>query len=97
MSLPRSCTAEDLAARLATWTGGVDVWDPEATGGATVAPSLAAAVAALGRTLAPTDQVLVTGSCFTVAEVLWTLGIRDLDATRTPRAAAPVLTSLAGP
>lgn len=34
------------------------------------------------------DAVLVTGSCFLVAEVLHRLGIRDLEQTRLPQAAA---------
>ena len=35
-----------------------------------MAPTAAAAVAAVARSLQPDDAVLVTGSCFAVAEVL---------------------------
>ncbi len=41
------------------------------------------------RDLAADDAVLVTGSCFTVAEVLWHLGVRDLDETRARTPGGP--------
>jgi len=96
VSLPRSCSADELAARLRGWTGAVAPWTERPTTGACVAASVGAAVARLAESLDPADAVLVTGSCFTVAEALWALGIRDLDATRVPRAAAPVLAHLSG-
>jgi hypothetical protein len=62
--------------------------------GATVAPTLPEALAGLARDLRPDDVVLVTGSCFTVADALWHLGFGDLDETRRERAAAGVLAPL---
>ena len=38
----------------------------------------------------PEDAVLVTGSCFMVAETLHRLGIRDLDETRQVRPARTI-------
>ena len=50
---------------------------------------------AVASGLKAADSVLVTGSCFTVAEVLHRLGVTDLDQTREVRVAQPVLRSLA--
>ncbi len=94
VSLPRSCTPAELEDRLRGWSLPVGPWPPQPGAGAAVAPSAAAAVAGLAASLADDDAVLVTGSCFTVAEVLWLLGVRDLDDTRAVRPAGPVL---AGP
>lgn len=46
------------------------------------AADVGGAVAELRRRLEPEDAVLVTGSCFLVAETLWRLGYRDLAQTR---------------
>lgn len=53
--------------------------------------SVAGALSYWGTRLRPEDAVLVTGSCFLVAEVLHQLGYRDLEETRRPRPAAEVL------
>jgi len=55
-----------------------------------VAPDIPSALRLLARGLQPADTVLVTGSCFTVAETLYHLGFTDLEATRVPLAAAGV-------
>ncbi len=96
VSLPRSCTPAELGARLTRWSLPPATWPPQAADRAAVAPTAAAAVAAVARSLEPDDAVLVTGSCFAVAEVLWLLGVRDLDETRAQRPARPVLAALAG-
>ena len=77
VALPRTRTAAELAELLRGW----GFAEPD------VASDLGAALARLGRFTAATDAVLVTGSCFTVAEVLWRLGYDDLRATRLPRPA----------
>ena len=96
VSLPRSCTPAELGARLGGWSLAPVSWPPQGGDRAAVAPTAAAAVAAVARSLQPDDAVLVTGSCFAVAEVLWLLGVRDLDETREPRPARPILAALAG-
>jgi dihydrofolate synthase/folylpolyglutamate synthase len=50
--------------------------------------TVAAALAYWKPRLRPEDTVLVTGSCFMVAETLHRLGIRDIEETRRPRPAA---------
>jgi len=89
VSLPRSCTPADLATRLRGWSLDPGAWPPGPADRASVAPAAREGVAAAARALAPDDAVLVTGSCFTVAEVLWHLGVRDLDETRQVRPAPP--------
>ncbi len=96
VSLPRSCTPDDLALRLAGWGLSLTAWPGGQAAPATVAPNAAAALAAAGIGLEPGDAVLVTGSCFTVAESLWLLGVRDLDETRVPRSAGDALAGLTG-
>jgi hypothetical protein len=49
--------------------------------------SVAAGLEYWGSRLASEDAVLVTGSCFLVAEALHRLGVRDLEETRRPRPA----------
>ena len=61
--------------------------------GHSIVDSVAAALSYWGTRLRPEDAVLVTGSCFLVAEVLHHLGYRDLEETRRPRPAATVLRS----
>ena len=58
-----------------------------------IVDSVAAALSYWGARLRPEDAVLVTGSCFLVAEVLHHLGYRDLEETRRPRPADTVLRS----
>ncbi len=77
VALPRARTAAELADLLLGW----GFARPD------VAPDLGAALARLGRLAGPDDAVLVTGSCFTVAEALWRLGFSDLRETRVPRPA----------
>ena len=71
------------------WAAGSGPW-PECS----VAPDLGTALEFLAETLEPGDDVLVTGSCFTVAETLHRLGFGDLEETRTVRPAAAVLQSM---
>ncbi|MFN2371340.1 MAG: folylpolyglutamate synthase/dihydrofolate synthase family protein [Candidatus Krumholzibacteriia bacterium] len=94
VSLPRSCTPAELEARLRGWSLAPEPWPPAAGARATVGPTAAAALAEAARGLEPGDAVLVTGSCFSVAEALWLLGVRDLDETRTARPAGPALAAL---
>jgi dihydrofolate synthase/folylpolyglutamate synthase len=86
VALPRTRTAVELAELLRGWGFAA----PE------VAPDLGAALARLGRLTAAADAVLVTGSCFTVAEVLWRLGFDDLRETRVPRPARELPARAAG-
>jgi dihydrofolate synthase/folylpolyglutamate synthase len=84
VSLPRSRTADELTAVFAAWDLAPEAWTGELPARCAAAPDPGAALAALGRGLADDDAVLVTGSCFTVAETLWRLGFRELDGTRGP-------------
>ncbi len=88
LGLPRGRGADELAALLAGWGMG------ERTG-ATVAPDLGAALAAVAAGAAPDDAVLVTGSGFAVAEALWRLGFRDLRETAVARPATTIGRELA--
>jgi folylpolyglutamate synthase/dihydropteroate synthase len=60
---------------------------PDAVGHS-IMDSVAGALSYWKPRLQPGDAVLVTGSCFLVAEVLHRLGFRDLDETRQPRPAS---------
>lgn len=95
VSLPRSRTAEELAEALRVWDLEVAPWTEAWPVRCAAAPDLASALQVLAGGLAPDDAVLVTGSCFTVAEVLWRCGYRSLEATRAPAAAQEVLAALA--
>ncbi|MHB8078965.1 MAG: bifunctional folylpolyglutamate synthase/dihydrofolate synthase [Candidatus Krumholzibacteriia bacterium] len=86
VALPRTRTAAELAELLGGWR----------LAGFEVAPDLGAALARLGRLTAAADAVLVTGSCFTVAEVLWRLGFDDLRGTRGTRPARELSPRAAG-
>ena len=95
LSLPRSRQLEDLREMLGSW--GISLNEGQPGGklaGVLVLPDLTAALARLAADLKPEDQVLVTGSCFTVAEVLWRLGFKDLDETRRVQPAGPRLAVL---
>jgi len=84
VSLPRARTVaelRELAGRL----------ELPADAEHSIVDSVEAALAYWGPRLAPDDAVLVTGSCFLVAEALYRLGLEDLEATRRPRAARSVL------
>lgn len=93
VSIPRSRNEEELQVLLQAW--GVnpqawsESWDNAATG--LVAPNMMAGLQWLARNLKEDDRVLVTGSCFMVAEVLHKLGFEDLEMTREEVDAGPVL------
>jgi len=90
VSLPRSRTRTELENLFRGWGRDPVAW-PDAPVGlplAAVAPDIRQALRLLARQLQPADAVLVTGSCFTVAETLYSLGFTDLGATRVPLAAA---------
>jgi dihydrofolate synthase / folylpolyglutamate synthase len=85
VSLPRSRNRE-------AWEGLFGAWgfaDPAAY---SVVDSVAEALGYWGPRLTPDDAVLVTGSCFMVAEALYQLGFCTLAETRRPRPAAGILT-----
>lgn len=86
VSIPRSRTDAELTRLFQHW--GIDA------SGRKVVPDLATGLAWLAANLRPEDRVLVTGSCFMVAEVLYILGFTDLDKTRQPVPAEPVLVRL---
>ncbi len=97
VSLPRSRSVEELQALFTSWghrprdfASGSEGQLPPCT----VAPDMAAGLARLATELNPEDRVLVTGSCFTVAEVLFKLGFSQLEATREVSEAGDVLTRL---
>jgi dihydrofolate synthase/folylpolyglutamate synthase len=89
IALPRSRNSAELSELLTAW-------DLPAGERAIVADSTRAAISHLARMLTADDSVLVTGSCFLVAETLYVFGIRDLDELRAVRAAAEVLGPFAG-
>jgi len=96
VTLPRSRTCAELEDLFRGWGRDPVAWPATAASlpDAAVAPDIPQALRLLARLLRPEDAVLVTGSCFTVAEVLYRLGFKDLEATRTTVAAAGVLDSM---
>jgi folylpolyglutamate synthase/dihydropteroate synthase len=84
VSLPRSRTSAELRNLFQSWSREPVVWppDPGQWPTATLAPDIRQAVLFLADRLEPNDSVLVTGSCFMVAESLYRLGFTDLEATR---------------
>ena len=97
VALPRSRTAEELKDLLRDWGLTPRPWDgEEGLPPAVVAPDLGGALERLAHHLQPEDRVLVTGSCFTVAEALHRLGFASLEATRKVQEAGPVLATLVG-
>ena len=94
VSLPRSRTVEELDQLFREWGLRPGAW-PETAGAGlpacAVGPDLKAAVKLLASELRPDDRVMVTGSCFSVAEVMYLLGFTDLDQTRGLHEAGPVL------
>ena len=99
VSIPRSRTSDELSALLKAWglntCSWADGWDGSSPG--LVAPDLASALLWLHNNLKPNDRVLVTGSCFVVAEVLHKLGFTNLEMTRVETQAGPVLALLIPP
>ncbi len=85
VSLPRSRNRAGWEALFGAW----GLADPASH---SVVDSVAAALEYWGGRLTPDDAVLVTGSCFMVAEALYQLGFRTLAETRRPRPAAGILT-----
>ncbi|MCB1182101.1 hypothetical protein KDM41_01625 [bacterium] len=94
VSLPRSRTPDELRAVLAGAGIAAAPADAPWSAPGVVFGDMGAGLTALAAGLTPDDRVLVTGSCFTVAEVLHRLGWDDLDATRTALPAGPVLARL---
>ena len=97
VSLPRSRTPEELAQLFESWGFTPRPWsnkDESDLPACAVAPSLKAALGRLASRLGPRDRVLVTGSCFTVAEVFYQLGFTELDQTRGVGQAGPVMERL---
>ncbi len=99
VSIPRSRNAEELADLLRQWK-----LEPEfltagkgELGKVQVASEMGSGLKWLARNLGQGDRVLVTGSCFMVAEVMYRLGFTDLEMTRKAIAARPVLDGLAKP
>lgn len=88
LALPRSRNRDELAGLMSAW----GLIGPESTA-IDVAPDVGAALARLGRA-STADRILVTGSCFLVAEALYRLGFRDLGQTRQPWPAASMLRAL---
>jgi len=84
INLPRSRNLSSLMELLKTWR--IPVGDR-----LQIVPDIQTAIVHLARVLKPADTVLVTGSCFLVAEVLYCMGVRDLNETREVRPAAKVL------
>lgn len=96
VALPRSRTPDELAILCREW--GLQPTPAAAAGEGLVpcliAPDLGWALARLAAALTPQDAVLVTGSCFTAAEILHRLGFADLEASRTTRPGAAILAGL---
>ena len=94
VSLPRSRTPaefRELFVSLGLTPGKfAELWQERCS----VAPDMAGGLRAVAAGLQPDDQVLVTGSCFAVAEILHRIGVKDLDETREVREAQPVMARL---
>lgn len=96
VSIPRSRNPEELKALLQAWGLNPQPWSDEWDGVAAgmVAPNMQAGLEWLARNVKKDDRVLVTGSCFMVAEVFHKLGFVDLEMTRAEMEAGPVLARL---
>lgn len=86
VALPRSRNPEQLKSLM-------DRWGLDAQNAVEVHDDLGGALAATIAAVRPQDAVLACGSCFLVAEVLYRLGWRTLEATRRTRPAGPVFAS----
>ncbi len=93
VSIPRSRNVAELTTLLEAWQLNPrplsESWESGVT--ALVAPRMELALQWLARNLEKNDRVLVTGSCFMVAEVLHKFGFTDLEMTRDEVDAGPVL------
>jgi len=96
VSIPRSRNSGELETLLKAW--GIDLqpwsdtWNETASG--LVAPNMQTGLKWLAANLEKNDRVLVTGSCFMVAEVMHKLGFENLEMTREEVDAGPVLARL---
>ncbi len=84
INLPRSRNRNGLQELL-------EGWQLPVSESVRVVPDVQAAILFLACELEPADTLLVTGSCFLVAELLYRLGYRELEETRRVRAAREVL------
>ncbi|MBM4129481.1 hypothetical protein FJ250_00415 [bacterium] len=94
VSLPRSRGPRELAALFGSWGLVASGAALPPAGEHVLAADLPAALRLLARELGPDDAVLVTGSCFLVAEALHHLGFARLADTRPARPAATALAAL---
>lgn len=95
VALPRSRGRQELQTLLDGWQIRQDdaATGLPAAGRYRLADDVPGALRLLAPALEPEDAVLVTGSCFLVAEVLHHLGYARLADSRSPRAAGPALAS----
>lgn len=87
VALPRSRTQDDLR----------ELWrflELPAPDGHSIVDSVATALSYWGGRLQAEDTLLITGSCFLVAEALHRLGVHDLEETRQPRPASAWMSRL---
>jgi dihydrofolate synthase/folylpolyglutamate synthase len=96
VSLPRSRTGAELEELFRGWNRQPEAWPTGSAGlpNAAVAPDIPTALGMLAREVRSGDTVLVTGSCFTVAETLYHMGFTDLESTRRIRPASEVLRNM---
>ena len=94
VTLPRSCTPSELGSLFEQLgespTGPDQLWKSRCC----VFTSMAEGLKAVAAGLKPEDRVLVTGSCFMVAEALHKMGVTNLAEIRETQAAGPVLNHL---
>ncbi len=99
VSIPRSRNPEELLSLLESWEIPAQPlaagWNAPTKG--LVAPDMKAALEWLAKQVHKDDRVLVTGSCFMVAEVLHKMGFETLEMTREEVDAGPVLARLIQP
>jgi hypothetical protein len=93
VALPRSRNRDELGLLLDSWNlhAATAATGLPAPGSYALADDVPGALRRLARELGPADAVLVTGSCFMVAEALHHLGYARLADSRQPREAGPVL------
>jgi len=94
VTLPRSCTPDELRARFLSLgqspSAPSSLWQSQCC----VFDELGEALSAVAAGLQPEDRVLVTGSCFMVAETLYKMGVENLADVRLAKSAQPVLAKL---
>ncbi|MBK7672207.1 MAG: hypothetical protein IPJ24_12640 [bacterium] len=91
VSLPRSRGGAELASLFEGWGLSAQADGLPAAGAFRLAADLPSALRLLAPALSTADSVLVTGSCFLVAEVLHHLGFERLADSRRPQPAAAAL------